>query len=458
MTSEKVTAGLVVCQSPDHFLAGFSTLHKVYEDDITMLGNSLTKIFDLCKVWKIVDDSDIEIYSRELVECNPDLIFVILQIKDAGSMWPALLKASGKYPLVAWGYLPWRRIPRPLSYLELGRSIGASAMFESLGLLHDQKRPVLYTFGSPDDPALREKFVSVGEAARVVRELKKARFGVVLDEACADGLSRFGTDCIQFSSEDLRKEAEAIAISEVDIYIGELQCKAHVGNASKTAVELSARFSMGMRRIAEKNHLDLLGIDENAGSLIHAGVRARPSLILESSAAVQTIFQPSQDLVAGLANYILAKLSKEPPFFVSLWVWDQARNTVICGHPGAQPISLAQAGTLSIDCDLEWDGYSPNSSAQIQFVAHPGRVTLLQMRKTTDGWLAIAASGMCLESDSVVKGLPHSVIRLDCHIDRFLGELARIGTNNHWIMAYASVIPELQNLCEMLGVRLEILR
>ena len=458
MTSEKVTAGLVVCQSPDNLLTGFSSLQNILEDDVTMLGNSLARIFDICKVWKIDNGSDIEVYSRELAECSPDLLFVILQSREAGSIWPTLLKACGNYPIVAWSYLPWRRIPRPLSSLELCRSIGASAMFESFGLLQDQKRPVLHAFGAHDDPALREKFVSVGEAARVVRELKKARFGVVLDKPCEGDLTELGPKCIQFSGKDLLKEIDAIADSDVDVYIGELQSKARVGSVSKKAIELSARFSMGLQRIAEKHCLDLLGIEENPGRLIRAGIRARPSLIMESSAAGQTIIQPSQDLVAGLANFILARLSKEPPFFVSLWVWDQARNTVVCGHPGAQPISLAQTGTLSIESDLEWDGYSPNSSAQMQFVAHPGRVTLFQMRKTLEGWLAIAASGMCLESDSVVQGLPHAVIRLDCHIDRFLGELARIGANNHWIMAYASVIPELQNLCEMLGVHLEILR
>jgi hypothetical protein len=423
-----------------------------------MLANSLASVFLICKVWKIVDAADIESYSLELADCKPDLLFVIFQSKDATGMWPAILNASGKYPIVAWSYLPWRRIPRPIPYPELCRVIGASAMIESFGLLHDLKHPILHAFGSHDDPLLREKFLSIGEAARVVRELKRARFGVVLAEGCKNDIAEFGPECIRFSGQDLLKEADAIANHDVDSYMGALHSRASIGNVSKAAMEQSARFSMGLQQMADNHALDLIGIEENPGCLINMGIRARPSLFTELRTDIQTIFQPSQDLVAGLANFILAKLSKEPPFFVSLWVWDQARNTVICGHSGAQPISLAQEGTLSIESDLEWDGYSPNSSAQMQFVAHPGRVTMLQMRKTVDGWLAIAATGMCLENDSVVKGLPHSIIRLDCHIDRFLGELARIGSNNHWIMAYASVVPELQYLCEMLGVRLEILR
>jgi len=423
-----------------------------------MLANSLSNIFMVCKVWKIVNETDIEVYSRELAESKPDLLFLILQSKDAVGMAPALLDASGKLPIVAWSYLPWRRIPRPIPYLELCRGIGASAMIESFGLLHDLKRPVLHAFGSHDDPLLREKFFSIGEAARVVRELKRARFGVVLAEGCENDIAEFGPECIRFSGQDLLNEADAIANNDVDSYMTALQSRASIGNVSKATMEQSARFSMGLQQMADNHALDLMGIEENPGRLINMGIRARPSLFTKSKTDIQTIFQPSQDLVAGLASFILAKLSKEPPFFATLWVWDQARNTVICGHRGAQPISLAQEGTLSIESDLEWDGYSPNNSAQIQFVAHPGRVTLLQMRKTADGWLAIAATGMCLESDSVVTGLPHSVIRLDCHIDRFLGELARIGSNNHWIMAYASVVPELQYLCEMLGVRLEILR
>lgn len=458
MPSDKVTAGLVVLQSPDNFLAGFSAIQELFDDDILVLANSLSKIFMVSKVWKITNQTDIEVYSRELTESKPDLLFLIFQSKDAGGTVPALLNASGNLPIVAWSYLPWRKIPRPIPYLELCRAIGASATIETFGLMHDQKRPVLYAFGSHDDPALREKFSSIGEAARVVRELKTARFGVVLAEEHEDDLADFGTTTIQFSCEDLLKEIKAIVKEDVDPFISEIQSRAVVGNVSKTAIDQSALFSLGMQRMADHHALSLMGIEENPGRLIKAGICARPSLFVESTTATQTIFQPSPDLEAGLANFILAKLSKESPFFVSIWVWDQARNTVICGHPGAQPISVAQTETLSIESDLEWDCYSTDNSAQMQFVARPGRITLLQMRKAPDGWQAIAATGMCLESDRVVMGLPHSIIRLDCHIDRFLGELARIGSNNHWIMAYASVVPELQYLCEMLGVRLEILR
>lgn len=458
MPSDKVTAGLVVLRSPDNFLAGFSAIQELYEDDIETLVNSLSRIFVVRKVWKIVNDTDIALFSRELTEGAPDLLFLIFQSKDVLGMMPAVLDASERLPMVAWSYLPWRRVPRPIPYSELCRGIGASAMIEAFGLLHDQKRPVLQAFGSHDDPVLREKFNSIGEAARVVRELKSARFGVVLTEDREDDLGNFGATTIQFSCEDLLKATEAIAKKDVDCYVAEIQSKAVIGDVSKTGMEQSARFSMGMQRMADNHALDLMGIEENPGRLIDAGIRARPSLFLGSISVTQTIFQPSQDLDAGLANFILVKLSKELPLFVSLWVWDQARNTVICGHPGAQPSTVAQDGTLSIEKDLDWESYSTNSSAQMQFIAHPGRVTLLQMRKAADGWMAIAATGMCLESDSVVMGLPHSIVRLDCHIDRFLGELARIGSTNHWIMAYASVVPELQYLCDMLGVRLEILR
>lgn len=458
MPSDKVTAGLVVLQSPDNALAGFSVIQELFNDDILVLANSLSKIFMVSKVWKIFNETDIEVYLRELAESKPDLLFFIFQYNDTAGMVPALLDASGKLPIVAWSYLPWRRIPRPIPYLELHRAIGASATIESFGLMRDQKHPVLHAFGSHDDPALRDKFSSIGEAARVVRELKTARFGVVLVEERENDLADFGTTTIQFSCEELLNETEVFVQKDVDLYIGEIQSKAVVGNVSKMAIEQSALFSMGMQRMADTHGLNLMGIEENPGRLIKAGIRARPSLFAESTAASQTIFQPSPDMDAGLANFILAKLSKELPFFVSIWVWDQARNTVICGHPGAQPISVSQAETLSIESDLEWDCYSTDHSAQIQFVARPGRVTLLQMRKAPDGWQAVAATGMCLESDRVVMGMPHSIIRLDCHIDRFLGELARIGSNNHWIMAYASVVPELQYLCAMLGVRLEILR
>jgi hypothetical protein len=56
-----------------------------------------------------------------------------------------------------------------------------------------------------------------------------------------------------------------------------------------------------------------------------------------------------------------------------------------------------------------------------------------------------------------VQGYPHVILRLDAGIDHFLNRLSAIGASQHWIMAYGSVIEELEALCEMENIPLEVL-
>ena len=93
----------------------------------------------------------------------------------------------------------------------------------------------------------------------------------------------------------------------------------------------------------------------------------------------------------------------------------------------------------------------------MQFIAHPGRVTLFQMRKTPGRWQAVAATGMCIESRPWTGGCPHAVIRLDSQIDLFLRRAAAFGVTQHWLMAYGSVLAELEVFCQMCGITLEVM-
>ncbi len=459
MTSDKASIGLVVLRSAEYSTAGFNDLRKVCDDDIVTIENSLGKLFDLCKTWRIATVEDLGFFRSALQECEPDLLIVIFQSKDAQTLLPGLIQESRGYPFVAWNYLPWKRIPRPIPCHELFRSIGASEMMDSFSVLHDTQQPFLYAYGSADDPALREKFLRFGEAARVVRELKLARFGFVGEDRQMQASTEFGSSVRFFSSADLQREVESIGQAEISEYLHWLTEITPVGDVPYEAVKRSAGLTMGLERLALQHHFHLVGVNDRPDWLMGSRFEARPTLPPRGTFSDSRIlYQPTDDIPAGLANFILARLGKQHPLYLSIWTWDQARNTVICGHSGIQPLTSAFLGTGRIGRDFEWDQYADGMSAQLEFVARPGRVTLLQLRESPRGWRAIAATGMCLESEVWVKGLPHAIIRLDCHVDRFLGELARIGSSNHWVMAYASVVPELQSVSELLGIQLEILQ
>jgi hypothetical protein len=119
---------------------------------------------------------------------------------------------------------------------------------------------------------------------------------------------------------------------------------------------------------------------------------------------------------------------------------------------------LAAPAQVWISQNREYQLTHLTEGVHFEFIARPGRVTLFQMRSTPRGWQAIAASGVCLEDRPWVQGFPHAILRLDAAIDTFLKQIAATGASQHWIMAYGSVLPELEAFCQILNIPLEVIQ
>jgi hypothetical protein len=112
---------------------------------------------------------------------------------------------------------------------------------------------------------------------------------------------------------------------------------------------------------------------------------------------------------------------------------------------------------MFISGDYECTRNDPDGGAQLEFATRPGRVTLLQMRSTPKGCKATAVSGIALESDPWIEGIPHAVVRLYCSIDNFLYMLAHSGAGEYWVMTYGSYLEELKAFFELKAIDFEIL-
>ena len=54
-----------------------------------------------------------------------------------------------------------------------------------------------------------------------------------------------------------------------------------------------------------------------------------------------------------------------------------------------------------------------------------------------------------------LEGYPHAVVRLDAPVDRFVRQVAKAGSTQHWILAYGDHRAEVSALFELLGIPLE---
>jgi L-fucose isomerase-like protein len=425
----------------------------------------LEKHFEVLGPWVIDTAQAVQQCREELAGADVDMIILAFQTWSEPTMLVPLLDAVGSRPLVVWCYLPWRRLPRPASQDEVLRGSGPVGTFAALGILRNLEVPFLFTFGAPEDPRLLRDLTVAAKAARVREALRSARFALppvsngrdlpaYVDETRLS--AELGPTILHIPMAELEQAVGMITDAQVSEYCQLIHQEFPVEGVSDSTLEAGARAALALKRISTQNRLDVLSIRDVADDL-HRLFKLRPALYPDLLEPGHTLYQPEADLLAATANYILHQLTGSPTFFLELWFWDEAKNQIIGGHYGLQNPAVGSPKKTWISRDFHYCRLDQNEGAQIQLLAQPGRVTLFQLHSTPGGWQAIAATGVCLEGQPWVDAYPHVILRLDTPIEHFLNRIAQVGASEHWIMAYGSVLHEIEAFCQMEKIELEVM-
>ena len=433
--------------------------------DAQEIVNCLGRCFEVQGPWVIDSGEALAKQLPCLREADLDMFVLVFQAWAEDARLVSLLQAVGKRPLMVWAYLPFRRVPRPASFSDLLRSSGPVGTLGALGTLRNLGVSFQFTQGAPDDPRLIADLVMAGKAAQVRRDLRSARIGLLpsrneqvqsnfVDEFRL--MTDFGPVVHYLSVSEYSRVVNSLAQVRVDAYLAQVRERFQVDGVSDEVLLQAARAALGLAHLALDYRLDILAINGVSQELHHA-FSMRPALYPDLLDPLPVLFQPEGDLGAATANLILNRLTGSPTFFMEIWFWDEARNRIIGGHAGVQNPALADPRQTCITPDFDYQLSNPLEGAQFQFIARPGRVTLFQLRSTPTGWQAVATSGMSLEVQPWVQSYPHAVVRIDIPIDTFLHRLAQSGSTQHWVMAYGSVLGELEAFCQMNNIPLELM-
>jgi hypothetical protein len=438
--------GLILMRSNNLSCAQPEQFRSEIQSDEQVVMTRLSDHFEILGPWIVDSPEALQNCQRTLRDTDLDMIVLAYQTWAEDSYLVSLLPAVGTIPLVVWCYLPWRRLPHPALYSDLQRTSGLVGTFAALGTLHNLGTKFLFTFGAPDDPRLVHDLTVAGRAARLRQSLRKARFGLIpsrTDQMQCTFVDEYrlmadlGPEVEYIPVEDLRQAAEQASAEDVAGYLSRLSQRFPAEGVADETLRQAARAALGLARIADKARLDLLAIDDTAPEL-HQAFGMRPALYPLLSwgdktpagdllPAGDTLYQPEGDLGAATANYILHHLTGSPTMFMELYFWDEPRNQLIGGHGGLQNPALADPRGAQITPDFAFCPPGKLEGAQMQFIARPGRITLLQLRSVPRGWQAMALSGMCLESQPCLEGFPHAILRLDAPVEHFLNRAAAVG-------------------------------
>lgn len=444
-------------------------LVEAVAQDAARIEQELAARLDVKHTWVVNSLPALQAAEAGVRLADVDLFILVFQVWSEDFYLHPLLDALAGRPLAAWCFLPWRSLPQHVPFVQVLRGSGAVGAFESLGTLRNLGARYTFTYGAADDPRVLTELEIAARAGRVWRLLQGARIGLLpyrneqMQSTFVDEFRlrhELGPAVEYLSVGDLARACEALSLQEVDAYVQHLRDNYPIQGVSQAALRLGGRASLGLARLAAERRLDVLSFNDIAAET-HAVLGLRPTLYPPLFDEAGVLVGLEGDLGAATALFILHHLTGSPCLFTEFWFWDEADNILVGGHAGPQNPGVAAPGKAWISPDYEYAQSDPSEGAHIQFVARPGRVILLQVRCTPQGWQAILATGDALDSPPRLEGYPHAAIRLDASLDRFLRQAAQVGTTQHWVMAYAAnageILAQVSALCELLGVPLEVI-
>jgi L-fucose isomerase-like protein len=439
-------------------------LVQAVQVDERLLLERLETALDIAGHWVVNSPGSLQNCVRELRSLDADLFILAFQVWAEDFYLNPLAQAIAGRPLAVWCYLPWQQPPQPATFLDVLRGSGPVGTFEGLGTLRNLGLRFSFTHGAPDHPRPLRDLQVAARAAQVQRLLRQARFGLLparneqMQSTFVDEFrlrKELGPQVKYLSVGELQRAAEALSMPELQAYLDQLH-EHPLRGASPEDLALAARASLGLAHLALDSDLDLLCLEDITPEL-HTALGLRPCLYPPLLSEGGCALSLEGDLGAATAQFILRRLSGGPTLFVEFWYWDEVQNVIVGGHAGAQDPRLAQPGSLWISQDYEFAQSDRSRGAHFQFIARPGRVTLLQLRCTPTSWQALLVGGEALDGPPRLEGYPHAAIRLDISLDDFVRRVARLGATQHWIMAYGDLQAELRALFELLDVPLEII-
>lgn len=409
--------------------------------------------------WTLDSIDQIGLAAGKIREFVGDIfILVYLNQADEQILAPVIQAVNGR-PLIVWCYLPWRRIPKPLPFSDWIVGSGALGAFPAFSYLRAQKIAFLPVLGSIDDPAVIKDLENYARIARVLHELTSAHIGMVSSGShFINRIRLYGENWIdiqRFTFDEIATQCKKTDEKAISKYLSTLKNAVIEQETSDATLNDSARLALAIQAIAKNHHLDLLAIPVSNREIADMH-RICPGLPPDLDENPSIIFSPHIDSGEAIASILISRLARSPVFFLQPWFWDKNINIIVGGHRGIQCLSIADHETTAIHKSMYCDDLENLESAQIDYVAKSGRVSLLQLRETQEGWRGLAMTGVCLESDPWIDGIPHAVVRLDCTIEQFLDQITSTITSSHWVMVYGSVLMELKALAEFMNIQLDI--
>ena len=385
-----------------------------------------------------------------LAPLAPDLV-VVQNLTFANAAYIERVLRLTDAPLALWA------LREPASgggRLKLNSLTGAFSAANTLR--RARKEPVQFVFGAPEDASAREKLRAVIGAARIRRELRESRIGIVgrppegfgFGEADEGELSEvFGVRLTHIEAEAIMDAARAIPEGDAETALAALSSRLRGLEAIPRENRIGfARLYLAYRDFAAERDIGFLASRCWPDFFTAYGTPVCAVLSLLNDEGVASACET--DAWGALSMYIGASLSGQPVFFGDPAALDAEAGTITFWHCGMAPCTLARDGAadVGVHCNRK---IGPTMDFGCRPSAH---ATLFRVGRAPEGGFRfLAACGEILDAPKQFTGTS-LVLRTNVPAESLVRRCVEDGWEPHFAVIYGDVTGELQALGGMLGI------
>ncbi len=369
----------------------------------------------------------------------------------------------GDCPFLLWCYVPFERLPVPLTMPEMLRASGPVGSLQASGPLKRLGKRFVTAFGSYSNPQTIQHIASFARAARLAQDLKRAVIGILpyrCDQMSGTYVDEFrlkhelGPELKYLTTHDYRAICKALPEDQVQAFVQELRNQFPAApNLTQAGLERGARLSLGLAEFVKQHHLDALAI-EDVGEEMHRVLGLRPCLAVPALFE-EVVVSMEAEIGGAVALLMLQQLTGgSPVMYTELFTVDPSENCLLLGHAGMQDSRLANdPSEVLLEPDGEYLESEPDS-AWMSFRARGGTVTLLSVFCDRERFKLVIARGEALPGPRRLLGSPHAVVRLETPLASFITRALHTGMTQHFGLVHGDVSADLKILAEILDLEL----
>lgn len=299
-------------------------------------------------------------------------------------------------------------------------------------------------------------------AARVSALLRRSNLGLLANYNEAmwstyvdpyDLFTRIGPEIRFLSYTEYGEAIDAVSEAELADYCAELTGRYRMmDDVDPDKFRASVRASIGLAAMARRSDIDIMVFNDIDPAMFRlVGLRAgfyHPWFDRNLSVLV-----PEADTGAGVICYILKLLSGRHVNFLEPFHIESEFGTFAGGHAGPNDHNdplWQQNVVIARDVRFAKTDYKYAGAPFAWYRISPGRKTLAQLVEENGRYKLICGMAESLPGDHILATYSHSIFRPDIPVERFFGQILRIGSTQHFGVVDGDYRRELAALAEMM--------